>query len=138
MFLTCCSPVSSKVNSSLSRTWSRTTRLTQIPPGSASASKRPIPVNVVLLGNHIAEFDADEELDPLLRRGARIALGHAALDRDRAPNGVDDAGKFRQETVAGVLHDTPTVLLDLQIDGFFEMDLEPRVRPLLVRPMSRE
>src|ERR1700704_906861 len=40
MFLTLCSPRSSKLKSSLSRTWSRTTRLTQIPPGSASASRR--------------------------------------------------------------------------------------------------
>ena len=40
MFLTCCSPMSSKAKSSLSRTWSRTTRLTQIPPGSAKASSR--------------------------------------------------------------------------------------------------
>src|SRR5216684_982617 len=40
MFLTRCSPASSKAKSSLSRTWSRTTRLTQIPPGSAKASSR--------------------------------------------------------------------------------------------------
>src|SRR5580692_11527423 len=40
MFLTRCSPASSKPKSSLSRTWSRTTRLTQIPPGSAKASSR--------------------------------------------------------------------------------------------------
>ena len=40
MFLTCCSPRSSKAKATLSRTWSRTTRLTQIPPGSASPSSR--------------------------------------------------------------------------------------------------
>jgi len=40
MFLTCCSPISSKEKASLSRTWSRTTRLTQIPPGSANPSSR--------------------------------------------------------------------------------------------------
>src|SRR6516165_8556001 len=40
MFLTCCSPISSNEKASLSRTWSRTTRLTQIPPGSARASRR--------------------------------------------------------------------------------------------------
>ena len=40
MFLTCCSPLSSKAKPSLSRTWSRTTRLTQIPPGVAKASRR--------------------------------------------------------------------------------------------------
>jgi len=40
IFFTTCSPRSSNVQSSLSRTWSRTTRLIQIPPGSASASSR--------------------------------------------------------------------------------------------------
>src|SRR5260370_20366110 len=40
MFWTRCSPASSKAKSSLSRTWSRTTRLTQIPPGAARASSR--------------------------------------------------------------------------------------------------
>jgi hypothetical protein len=40
MFLTCWSPSSSNPKSTLSRTWSRTTRLTQIPPGSAKASSR--------------------------------------------------------------------------------------------------
>src|SRR5713101_5710248 len=40
MFLTACSPMSSKARSSLSRTGSRTIRETQMPPGSASASSR--------------------------------------------------------------------------------------------------
>src|SRR5262249_29841954 len=40
IFFTSFSPRSSNVQSSLSRTWSRTTRLIQIPPGSASASSR--------------------------------------------------------------------------------------------------
>jgi len=40
MFLTCCSPMSSNAKASLSRTWSRTTRLTQMPPGSAKVSSR--------------------------------------------------------------------------------------------------
>ncbi len=40
MFLTCCSPMSSNEKSSLSRTSSRTMRLTQIPPGSAKACRR--------------------------------------------------------------------------------------------------
>ncbi|MGC2199463.1 MAG: hypothetical protein WA633_04840 [Stellaceae bacterium] len=40
IFLTCCSPLSSKAKLSLSRTWSRTTLLTQIPPGGAKASSR--------------------------------------------------------------------------------------------------
>src|SRR6516162_6331901 len=40
IFLTLCSPLSSNGYGSLSLIWSRTTREMQIPPGSASASRR--------------------------------------------------------------------------------------------------
>jgi len=46
------------------------------------------------------------------------------LDLDCAPNGINDADKFRQEAIAGVLDDPAPVLRDLRIDqlpkmGFF-------------------
>ena len=68
MFLTCCSPKSSKAKSSLSRTWSRTTRLMQIPPGSAKRFEPrgdidAVAVDVVLVDEDVAEIDADAKLD---------------------------------------------------------------------------
>src|SRR5215472_4143538 len=64
MFLTCCSPRSSKEQSSLSRIWSRTTREMQIPLGSASASSRAatfhaVAEDVVFLNDHVAEIDPE-------------------------------------------------------------------------------
>jgi hypothetical protein len=59
----------------------------------------------VFLGNHITEVDPDAQLDPLLRRGGRVAIGHPALDLDRTPDGIHNAGKLGQKTVAGVLYD---------------------------------
>jgi hypothetical protein len=88
----------------------------------------------VFLDNHVAEVDPDPELDALLRRGARVAIGHPALYLDCAPDGVHHAPKLGQETVAGVLYDPAPVLGDLGVDQLTEMSFEPLVRPLLIRP----
>jgi hypothetical protein len=93
----------------------------------------PVAEDVVLLGNYVAEIDADAILDPLLGRGARVALDHPALDLNGTPDGVHYAGKLGQEPVAGVLYDPASVLGDLRIDQFAEVGLEPFVRPLLIR-----
>lgn len=45
-----------------------------------------------------------------------IALRHAALDLDGTTRGIDDAGKLRQEPVAGGFDDAPAVLGDLLVD----------------------
>src|SRR6266446_4510810 len=117
MFLTCCSPKSSKPNSTLSRTWSRTTRLTQIPPGSAKCFEPcgdidAVAVNVVLVNDDVAEIDADAELDAALLGDAVIAQCHFALQFDRARHRIDDAGEFDQQPVAGGLHDAAAMLGD--------------------------
>jgi hypothetical protein len=109
----------------------------QIPPGSARASSRaaihPIAEDVVFLNDHVAEIDPNPELDPLLRQGGRISLGHAPLHFRRATNSVNHARELGQEAVAGVLYDPAPVLRDLRIDQLPEMSLEPLVRPLLIR-----
>jgi hypothetical protein len=50
--------------------------------------------DVLLVGNHIAEIDPDAELDPLLRRGGRVAIGHSPLHLHRASDGIDYARKL--------------------------------------------
>jgi hypothetical protein len=47
--------------------------------------------DVLALGNHVAQVDPDLERDLLLRRDARIALGHSLLDFNRAPYSVNHA-----------------------------------------------
>jgi hypothetical protein len=81
----------------------------QIPPGAASASSRAatfhtVAEDVVLLSDHVAEVDANTELDALGGRDSLIARGHSALQLNGTPHRLDDAGKFRQEAVAGVLY----------------------------------
>ena len=66
--------------------------------------------------------------------GDPVAIGHPPLHLRGAPDGVNDAGEFGQEAVAGVLHDPAPVLGDLRIDQLLEVSFEPLVRPLLVLP----
>ena len=68
---------------------------------------------------------------------AGIALGHPALHRDRAGDGVDDARELDQHAVAGGLDDAAVVLGDLRIDQFAAMRSKPRQSAGLVRPISR-
>jgi hypothetical protein len=58
----------------------------------------------VALLDHIAEMDADAELDPALGRKAGVALDHAVLHLDGAAHGVDHAAEFDEDAVAGTLH----------------------------------
>ena len=76
----------------------------------------PIPEDVLRLGNHVAEVDPDPELDPFLRRGARVPLGHFPLHLDGATDRVHHAGELAEEPVAGVLDHPAAVLGDLRLD----------------------
>jgi len=94
----------------------------------------PIAEDVITFHNHIAQVDPDPELDPLIRRGVRIAIGHTPLDLDRTTNGIHDACKLCQEAVASVLDDPAAVLGDIGIDQLPEVPLQSLVRAFLVCP----
>jgi hypothetical protein len=120
----------------LSRTWSRTTRLTQIPPGSAKASRRgdidAVAVNVLLVDDDVAEIDADAELDAALLGDAVIAQRDLVLDFDGTTHRIDDAGEFDQQPVAGGLDDAAAVLGDLGIRQLAPQRRQSRERTFLV------
>ena len=78
----------------------------------------PVAVNVVGFYDDVAEMDADAKADPLCLGDCGVAVVHAALHLDRAQYGFDNAGKFGQETVAGVFDDAPMVLANFGIDEF--------------------
>jgi hypothetical protein len=59
-----------------------------------------VAMDVAVLDDHVAEIDADMELDPLLFRGRGVAQGHPALQRKRAGDRLDDAGELDQHAVA--------------------------------------
>jgi hypothetical protein len=86
----------------------------------------------VFLNDHVAEVDADAELDPLLCRSIRVALGHTALDLCSAPDSINHARELGKETVARVLDNPSSTFRDFWIDEFCEMRLQALVRPLFV------
>src|SRR6476619_3464030 len=121
MFLTCCSPRSSKTKGSRSRTWSWTVLETNTPAGigeglDTRGDVDAVAIEVVALDDHVAEIDADAQLDAVVRRDTEVVLGHRLLHLDRAAHRVDDAGKLHQHTVAGRLDDAALMLGDLRIE----------------------
>ena len=75
--------------------------------------------DVAVLDDHVAEVDADPELDPARRRNVRVAPRHSSLDFGGALHGVGDALEFHQHAVAGGLDDAALVLGD---GGIEELD----------------
>ena len=93
---------------------------------------------VVLLGDHVAEVDPDAEIDALVRRDAGVALGHGALDRQRAVEGIDHARELGQQAVAHQLDDAPPVRGDGRSDQLILVLLERGVSSDSSLPISRE
>src|SRR6516162_7139148 len=120
MFLSCCSPVSSKLTSSLPCASSCTRPETQMPPGSASASKRaamftPSPQKSA------PSMMSSPKLMPMrnsmrLPNGTGIPFNHAALDLDGAPQRVYHACELDQQPVTDNSNDAPVVFLYCRLD----------------------
>jgi hypothetical protein len=95
---------------------------TQTPPGAANPSSRgdvyAVAINVVAVGDHVAEIDPDAKSQAALLGEIQIAVGHPALNFAGAAHRIDDAGEFRQHAVAGGLDDPAMMLADLRIDQF--------------------
>ena len=92
----------------------------QIPPGSASASRRaamltPSPKDVAVFDDDVADIDADAKFDPASRRHGGIAVGHSALHLDGTAHRINHTGEFDEQAVAGRLDDATAVLGDLGI-----------------------
>lgn len=63
----------------------------------------------------------------------RVAVSHCPLHLGSAADRIYYAGELREHSIAGVLYDAPSMLLDLRIDEIAEMPLEPFVRAFLIR-----
>ncbi len=72
----------------------------------------PVAVDVLTLDDHVAQVDADAELEALVLVGLRLALGHPVLPGHRTGNRIHHAGKLDQQAVAHEFDDPPTVLLN--------------------------
>ena len=66
----------------------------------------------VALLDHIAEMNADPELDAALWWKAGVALDHAILHLDGTAHGVDHATKLHETPVAGALHHASVMYSD--------------------------
>jgi hypothetical protein len=95
-----------------------------------------VAINVVVFDDHVAEIDADAQLDAVVRRRARVPLGYRLLDLDCAAHRIDDAGKFDQQAVAGGLDDAALVFGDFRIEELAAQRLEALVRGFLIRPSA--
>jgi len=94
----------------------------------------PIAVDVALVDDDVADINADAELDALFRGHADVALGHPALQIDRAAHRVDDAGEFDEEAIAGGLDDAAAVFDDLGVEKLAPVALQCGERAFLVQP----
>jgi len=86
----------------------------------------------VFLNDHVTEINADAEPDAALFVHVRLTVDHSSLELHGASHRIHHARELGQQAVAGVLHDAAPVLLDLGVNQFTEVGLEPRVRPFLV------
>ena len=89
--------------------------------------------HLVLVGHHVAHVDAHAELHEAVGGKVMVSFRHQHLHRDRRLDGADDAGKFQQEAVAGVLHQAAAMIEDDRIDRG-SMGLERGMRARLVGP----
>ena len=99
---------------------------------NARRDVHPVAVDVVALDDHVSEVDADAEHDPPAIGHVGVALGHAALDGNRAFHSVDDARELDQGAVAHQLDDAPPIRSDGRVDERGAMRLEPGQRTRFV------
>ena len=92
-----------------------------------------IAVDVVAIDDHIAEVDADPELDAVLGLEVRVVYGDALLNLDRAPHRIDHARKLDQDTITRKLDDAAAMLCDLGFDEVLVQGPKMGVRAGFVR-----
>jgi hypothetical protein len=80
-------------------------------------SDHPIAEGVLGLGNHIPEVDPDPELDPVHRRGPRVALPPSPRCISTAHRTASTTlANSARKPVAGILNDPAPILSDLRLD----------------------
>src|SRR5260370_40714861 len=68
--------------------------------------------NVVVLGDYVAEIEADAKPHAPVVGDIGVAIEHAALHLGGAAPRIDDAGDFRPQPVAGGLDDAAAIFAD--------------------------
>ncbi|MFO0997764.1 MAG: hypothetical protein U1F33_13870 [Alphaproteobacteria bacterium] len=91
-----------------------------------------ITVNVAALDDHVADVDADAELDALTLRDICVPRGHPSLDLNGAGDGIDDARELDECAIAHQLDDPPAARCDRGVDEVPAVGLEALERADLV------
>jgi hypothetical protein len=92
----------------------------------------------MLLGNYVAEVDADAEPDTPLVGYLWLTVAHPALDLRGTSHGIHHAGKLGKEAIAGVLYDPAAMFPDLGLDQLPEVGPEPLMGAFLIRPRTHD
>ena len=87
----------------------------------------------VALLDHVAQMNADAELNALVWRDLSVALDHRPLDLDGAVNSVDDAPELDDRAVAGPLDNAAVMHRDCGIDQVAPKGAKPSESSILVR-----
>ena len=87
----------------------------------------------VALLDHIAEMNADAELDAPLIRHTSVAFDHAILQFDCATHGIDHAAELDDAAVAGALYNAAMVYGDCRINQIASQRAQPRQSSIFVR-----
>ena len=81
--------------------------------------------NVVAVDDHVAEIDADPELETALGRDRVVDRARDALHLDRTAQRIDDARKIRQQAVARRADDPPAMRRDQRVNGAAQLAERP-------------
>ena len=100
------------------------------PRGDIDAVAHQVAVGLL---DHVAEMNADAELDAAVGRQAGVALDHAVLHLDCAAHRVDHAAELDDAAVAGALDDAAVMQGDGRVDQVAAQRPQPRERAILVR-----
>lgn len=106
-----------------------TGRTQALKPGSYI---RPVPENVALVDDEVADIQTHPEDDPLVFRHSRIAVAHGPLHLDRAGDRFDGTGELYEHTVACGFHEASVVPFHRRINNFATNSLQARMRPGLI------
>jgi hypothetical protein len=79
----------------------------------------------IALLDHVAQVNADTELNAALCRKASVALDHAVLHFDGAADGIDHAAKLNDASVASALDDATVMHGDGRIDQIAAQRSQP-------------
>jgi hypothetical protein len=89
-------------------------------------------MDVVAFDDHVAQVDANTELDPQIIWFISVAFRQAFLDINSALDRIDNTRKLDQQSVSGGFDDAAPEARDGRLDQFVEMGVEPIARPSLV------